>query len=161
MPESEGNLKLYQAFVKGLARQICAEKASPKRIAEYLEMIGDFPPMDQRILCQWLWNNLIPVLQAIEIDRASKSNGSRQSAPEPAPIPSRPAGERDHIFLRWYETEGEVGYHSHAGIRDRWNREHPTKKIGDGEKSKGRDTVKKGIDKARFELDVPAGKRKP
>ena len=52
---------------------------------------------------------------------------------------------RDHIWLRWAEDEGMTP----APIRDRWNREHPTDKIGP--KDSGREVVKKGLDKARAE----------
>ena len=41
--------------------------------------------------------------------------------PPAADSGKRPAYDRDHLFLAWYETEGSDTYHSHAKIRDRWN----------------------------------------
>jgi hypothetical protein len=32
----------------------------------------------------------------------------------------RPAYDRDHLFLQWYDSEGVRTYHSHAKIRDKW-----------------------------------------
>jgi hypothetical protein len=62
----------------------------------------------------------------------------------------RPAFDRDHEFLRWYEASGTRTYHSQAGIRDRWNKLHPTKKVNI-------DTVKTGIRKAQQELRAANG----
>jgi hypothetical protein len=45
-------------------------------------------------------------------------------APPPADVPThkqRPAFLRDHLFLRWYETEGADTHHHPATIRDNWN----------------------------------------
>jgi len=43
--------------------------------------------------------------------------------PKPEDPPARrPCYDRDHLFLQWYETEDADTYHSHAGIRDRWNK---------------------------------------
>jgi len=33
----------------------------------------------------------------------------------------RPAYDRDHAFLQWYEAPNTSTYHSHAGIADKWN----------------------------------------
>ncbi len=33
----------------------------------------------------------------------------------------RPCYERDHLFLKWYETDGALTYRSNAKIRDKWN----------------------------------------
>lgn len=76
MPESDGPTKLFQVFVKGLAKLICAKDSTPNRIASYLRTIEEFPSMEQVILCQWIWNDLVPVLRIIETN--TKFGASRR-----------------------------------------------------------------------------------
>jgi hypothetical protein len=71
------------------------------------------------------------------------------------PIPTIPAPEvppddekrrcyqRDHTWLDWNEKLGLTP----AKIRDRWNKEQPGQSVGD--KRKGREVVRKGIEQAR------------
>ena len=164
MPECDGALKINQGFVKGLAKLICAEKSSRSKIFEHLRAIREFADWHQRTLCQWTWNHLIPVLCRIRDDKQIQRQETTETVngmPSVPPGVSRRKASRDHTFLFWFDTPGEVGHGSHAEIRDRWNQEHPDQQVGNGDKENGRDTVKKAIDKAREETIVPQGKRKP
>ena len=42
--------------------------------------------------------------------------------PEDTTGGKRPAYNRDHLFLKWYEDEGEPTHRSYSAIRDKWNR---------------------------------------
>lgn len=66
----------------------------------------------------------------------------------------RPAYERDHLFLEWYEAETEKTYHSHAKIRDKWNEMSKEERREIAPKAGGtvsRAVVITGIKKARSE----------
>jgi hypothetical protein len=82
--------------------------------------------------------------QAAEADKG-KAKGAGQPEAGEARKPQRPCYDRDHTWLRWAEEEGMTP----ARIRDRWNKEHPTEKVSNGDA--GRDTVKKGLSRAASE----------
>lgn len=58
----------------------------------------------------------------------------------------RPAYERDHQWRDWYNDKDLETYHSPTKIMERWNREHPERRI------KNTDTVKKGLQAAEDDL---------
>jgi hypothetical protein len=71
--------------------------------------------------------------------------GLRRLQSRPAPSSGRRrCWDRDHQFLRWYETRGDATYHSPAKIRSRWNALHPSEQVT-------RDVVVKALRLARAE----------
>lgn len=75
----------------------------------------------------------------------------------------RPAYERDHLWLRWYESAGEKTEGSPSKILDRWNAMPDTERSNTcasdpaplasakGERTRSCDIIKKAIDRARRE----------
>lgn len=79
---------------------------------------------------------------------------------EVAPVDSdnrlRPYYYRDHLWLKWYEDEGERTYHSYAVIRKKWNSLSDNGRMSYDVLPNGRsgtDRVKTAIRRAKVERD--------
>lgn len=84
---------------------------------------------------------------------ADPSGGGGQNQVEPK-AKKRPAYDRDHLFLEWYEDEGADTYHSHAVIRDTWNDMDPKERERKAPTAAGnvtRDTVITAVKTAKKE----------
>ena len=95
-----------------------------------------------------------------EVAADLEEQGQIESQPASSTDKKRPCFARDHLFLKWHETDGDNTYHRLAPIRDKWN-DLPENKREDiapkcsGSLPKGRcgtDRVKTAIKKARKEL---------
>ena len=112
---------------------------------------------------------VISILETYRRGYAQFSQSQESEAeisPEGAPAiagetPPRPAYNRDHLFLKWYERKGESTFKSPASIRDKWNGmtgeqrasfyPDDSRKLSSG--SSGTSVVKTAIAKAQRERD--------
>jgi hypothetical protein len=97
---------------------------------------------------------MIAYLEAWQERRAGQLEVEREDRPVAR---KRRCYDRDYLWLKWYETEGQDTYHSPAKIRDRWNTmsesdrqsQSPRCSHTIGKDKSGRQVVERGLKQAR------------